>query len=429
MDKKINNLVIGSGPAGIGAALALEQDGLVLEANNLIGGFSSSIEIDGAIFDFGGHSFHTPHPEIKELVYNSLEMYEQKREARCYVSDEMIPYPFQKNYQLLSNKEIVKECSLGISNEDFSNSQFENFEEFIISRFGKGISEHFMLPYNRKLWGRDLKRLAADWTKERVAAPSGVRESFKTSGGSRKPLQSDTKVGYPAKGGFGEIFYALGKKIKNIDLNRKVIRIDPKAKTLHTVCGKIYSYNTLISTIPIIELIRLIEGFPDSLIIRSNELDFLSLKLGMIVINHPVDTEIQRIYSSEESIPAHKTAVNHNSSDYLRGLPRHGIMMEISEGPEKSMIIDDMDECILDSLLRFKLIKSPSEVEKIVIKNAKYAYPVPTHNRDEIVSEIQDHLSEMNIHSVGRFGQWAYINSDEALARGYLLGKQILGGK
>jgi protoporphyrinogen oxidase len=45
---------------------------LVLEASNNLGGFSTSIEINGAVFDYGGHSFHTPHPEVKDLVFNSL---------------------------------------------------------------------------------------------------------------------------------------------------------------------------------------------------------------------------------------------------------------------------------------------------------------------------------------------------------------------
>jgi hypothetical protein len=55
--------------------------------------------LDGAVFDLGGHSFHTPHPEIRELVFDSLEMYEQKRDARCYTHGMMIPYPFQANFR------------------------------------------------------------------------------------------------------------------------------------------------------------------------------------------------------------------------------------------------------------------------------------------------------------------------------------------
>lgn len=419
-------IIIGSGPTGIGVALGLENDCLVLEATNNLGGFSTSVEINGAVFDFGGHSFHTPHPEVKDLVFNSLEMFEQQRDARCLSYGDIIPYPFQKSYKLLSNPEFVKECLDGMALTDDGKGS-ANFEEFIKRRFGPGISKHFMLPYNRKLWGRDLKRLASDWTGQRVAAPEGVKEKFDTQGGDRKPLQSDTKVAYPAKGGFGEIWNTLAKKIDNIELNTRISKIDPKNRKVYSSNGKEYSFDHLVSTMPINLLLSLIEGVPQHLISRAATLDNLSLKLGLVVINHPVDTEIQRIYSAEEHIPAHKTAVNHNSSDYLRALPKHGIMMEISEGPEKILIRKDMEKWITDSLMEMKLIKSIDEVEKIVLHEAKYAYPVPTHDRDEIVAEIQEWLNEFKIYSVGRFGQWAYINSDESLHRGLITGRAIAG--
>ena len=420
------NLIIGSGPTGIGVALGLENDCLVLESSNNVGGFSTSIEIDGAVFDYGGHSFHTPHPEVRDLVFSSLEMYEQKRDARCLIENQLIPYPFQKSFRQIANSKIVEECIEGLENLS-SNINPQNFEEFIESRFGEGISNHFMLPYNRKLWGRDLKRLATDWTSQRVASPEGVKEKFEKEGGKRKPLQGNTMVGYPAKGGFGAIWDTLGKKIQNIELGTTVTSIDPKKKIVYTAQGKTFEFEKLVSSMPINNLLDLIQGAPEDLKTKAHELDNLSLKLGLIVIDHPVDTDIQRIYSSEGHIAPHKTAVNHNSSDYLRSLPRHGIMMEISEGPEKSLQRKDTERWILDNLLEMKLIKSESEVRKIAVHNAKYAYPVPTHNRNQIVNEIQEWLNEMGIYSIGRFGQWAYINSDEALHRGLVLGRSLQG--
>jgi UDP-galactopyranose mutase len=425
MTKK-RNIIIGSGPTGIGTAIGLGNDCLVLEAGQEAGGFSMSIEINGAVFDYGGHSFHTPHPEVKELVYNSLDMYEQQRDARCLFQGELIPYPFQKNYRQLSDPKVVEACRIGLE-QTSDGKQAPHFEQFIEERFGSGIAEHFMLPYNRKLWGRDLKRLSTDWTSQRVAAPEGEKETFDQKGGQRKPLQGDTKVAYPVKGGFGEIWKALAKKIRYLELGKQVNVIDPIKRIAYTLDGGEYSYENLVSSMPITLLLQRIEGTPERLIRRATALDNLSLRLGLVVINHPVDTDIQRIYSAEEHIAAHKTAINHNSSDYLRRLPKHGIMMEISEGPEKALIRQDMERWILDNLLEMRLIRSESEVEKIAIHEAKYAYPVPTHDRNEIVEEIQHWLNEHQIYSIGRFGQWAYINSDEALYRGLVLGQSLAG--
>ena len=99
MQKENPVVVIGAGPAGLGTGLALGQHGIVLESSSDIGGICRTIEWDGAVFDLGGHSFHTPHPQVRELVFGALDMHEQKREARCYSHGRVIDYPFQRHYQ------------------------------------------------------------------------------------------------------------------------------------------------------------------------------------------------------------------------------------------------------------------------------------------------------------------------------------------
>ena len=87
------------------------------------------------------------------------------------------------------HEQVVKECAAGLENlpTGLNKSDFDNFEEFILKSFGPGISEHFMLPYNRKLWGRDLKRMAADWTSERSRQPTDAlkRHLHTLKGGAR----------------------------------------------------------------------------------------------------------------------------------------------------------------------------------------------------------------------------------------------------
>jgi len=353
-------------------------------------------------------------------------MYEQQRDARCFAFGEFVPYPFQKNYRLLSQREIVEECASGLADAG-DGKKADNFEAFIIQRFGKGIAHHFMLPYNRKLWGRDLKRLAADWTRERVAAPEGEAEKFDTSGGERKPLQGDTKVAYPAKGGYVEIFKALAKRISDIRYHQRVVQIDPRKRIAHTFSGETFKWERLVSSLPIPTLLNLVDGAPTELKVKAAELDYLSLKLALVVVNHPVDTEIQRVYSSEANISAHKIVISHNSSDHLRQLPHHGIMAEMSVGPDKPPVQGDPGEGVVGNLLVMGLLKCREEVRRVEIRDVKYGYPVPSSSRDAIVAEIDQWLGSSGIHSVGRFGQWAYINSDEAIFRGIQLGKRLSG--
>lgn len=422
-NRSLDTVVLGAGPAGIAASIALEQDYLLLERTSNAGGGSGTIEVDGAVFDIGGHSFHTPHPEIRDLVFSSLEMFEQKRDARCFAFGEYIPYPFQKNFRQLTKLDVVEECALGLT--QLKTGDVDNYEAFIQSKFGYGISKYFMMPYNQKLWGRDLKRLASNWTGERVAAPEGVKEKFDTSGGARKPLQDDTRVAYPARGGFGEIFKALIKKVKHVEMGVEVGQISWRKKLVQTMDGRSFEYKNLISSLPLNELLKILDDVPVDLIRRVNQLEYLSLKVVLVTIDHPIDTVIQRVYSAEPHIAAHKTALNHNSSDYLRSLPRHGIMAEVSYSAEKPLARIDVEKWVVENLLEMGLIKSASEVYKTTHVDLKYAYPVPTHDRYEILQTAKAWLEERQIFTVGRFGEWAYINSDEVLHRGFKLGKAL----
>jgi len=417
-------VVLGAGPAGISAAIAIGSEAIVLEAAKRIGGLSGTVELDGAVFDVGGHSFHTPHPKVRELIFDSLDMYEQTRQAYCYSYRSTIPYPFQKHFHELPDKGVVAECEEGRLAAD-GGAAAANFQEYLSRRFGPGICRHFLFPYNRKLWGPDLRRLSADWVAERIAGPADSTEKFESNGGQRKPLQDGTVVAYPARGGFGEIVQALARKVERIRLDTRVVRIDPDRKELTTQHGETYRWQQLISTIPLNELMVMLEGVPASLREDARCLEYLSLQLVFAVIDHPVDTEIQRMYSGEPHIPAHKIAINHASSPYLRSLPRSGISGEISCHPDKSLPRQDIERWFVESLLEMRLIREPGEVVRTATMFVKYGYPVPTHDRKVKVQALKRWLGERDIFSIGRFGEWSYMNSDEAIQTGLSLGSVL----
>ena len=108
-------MIIGAGPAGLGAAIALGKRASVLERDASPGGLCQTVELAGAVFDLGGHSFHTHHKAIRDLVFAATPMEEQRREAWCFVGGEWIPYPFQKNVHLALENEPV--CKVATSEE------------------------------------------------------------------------------------------------------------------------------------------------------------------------------------------------------------------------------------------------------------------------------------------------------------------------
>jgi protoporphyrinogen oxidase len=418
-------IIIGAGPAGLGAGIALGEAATVLERSSGAGGLSTTVELAGAVFDLGGHSFHTPHARIRDLVFRATPMEEQRRQAWCFVADEWVPYPFQKNVAALKNEAIRTACLTGMGRAG-DGLQAPNFDGYIEERFGAGVARHFMRPYNEKLWGADLSRLATDWTAERVAAPAKQTDGNPFEHGRRTPLQGDTMIAYPAHGGFGEIYLALARQLPKLRFDQTVIRIDPRRRELTTARGENLAWTQLVSTLPLPSLLELLPGVPKAIRDAVTQLDILPVNLVLVTLAGRLETSMQRIYCPDPGIAGHKFVLNHNSSTYLRGRPRHGVQVEMSGN--RSETDDELTRLAIPALRKLGLLRDGGEVVATRVIRLPFGYPVPTHSRAAIVGRAAAWLESQGIWTVGRFGQWAYINSDEALNRGLLLGARLAEG-
>ena len=68
-------VVVGAGPAGLTAAYELTRRGLscvVLEADDVVGGISRTVERDGWRFDIGGHRFFTKVSRVERFWWEIL---------------------------------------------------------------------------------------------------------------------------------------------------------------------------------------------------------------------------------------------------------------------------------------------------------------------------------------------------------------------
>lgn len=424
--RQVQGLVVGGGPSGLAVAYSLQGDTLVLEKEDSVGGLCRSIHHGGGVFDIGGHSFHTPHPEVYELVQDLMEggLYYQPRDARVYSHGVLIPYPFQRSYELIPDSAVVRACEEGLRNAASNVAEATNFEDYIIRKFGQGIADHFMLPYNRKLWARDLRRISCEWTSERVAAPKGESEQFDTTGGKRKPLQPNTQVGYPREGGYEEIYKSFVPHLPGVELNSTVVHIDPLERVATTQDGRRYQYEFLVSTIPLPILVRIVEGTPADIIGMADQLEYMSLRVELLLAGRQLGP-IQRIYVADPAIPPHKIAMNHNSSDSLRARPVHAIMAEVSLSDEKPVEVEEIAPKTIAFLCEVGILDSPDDIIWQGHLDVKYAYPVYTHRRPALVEGIKTWMAQHHIYSLGRFGDWEYINSDACVMKGLSLGRKL----
>jgi protoporphyrinogen oxidase len=426
-------VVIGAGASGVATALGLGADVscVVLERRAHTGGLCASVEIEGAVFDLGGHAFTTPHADVRALVFGALPMVEQKREARCWVDGMLIEYPFQRHFAALPDARVVDACARGldeVAGGARGGVSATNFENYLRRRFGAGIATHFLLPYNRKLWARDLRALATDWVEERVAAPApdaGSDAGSGADGGRRTPLAEETRVAYPAHGGYGEIVRALARRVSDIRLGTAVERIDLGRREVVTSSGAVLAFDWLVSTIAVDDLLSRIDGAPALPRAGGAALEAVSLALGLVVVDGPVATRVQRIYVADPRVLAHKIVLNHNSSDSLRRRPRHAVSAEIAFSTAKPLLESDLQRRVVEDLITVGVIARAADVRAVRVITLRKAYPVPTHTRAAHIRDVQTWLAHHGVYTIGRLGEWAYVNADECLRRGLALGRAL----
>jgi protoporphyrinogen oxidase len=417
-----DTIVLGAGPAGIGAAIRLGKRAIVLERAPQLAGLSRTIVLEGAVFDLGGHSFHTPHEAIRRLVFDALPMEQQRRSAWCLVDKSWIAYPFQQHFTELPDAALRAACARGLAAaQDWRAAP--DFDAYLDLRFGAGIADAFMRPYNTKLWGNNLARMSADWTDERVAAPKGTKQRFNEKDGLRSPLQADTDIAYPASGGYDEIFRALSRQIADLRLGQAAVRIDPIKRTLQTSLGEVLRWRQIVSTLPLPDLLAALPNVPAEISASVAGLEALPVWLVMVVLEGQGQVERQRVYCAGNELPGHKTVFNNTSSTWLRQQSRHGILIEVAGN--KAHDAAALTESTIDGLAKTGLISHASEVRRVEVMQIPFGYPVPTHNRASTVRKVREWLGQQGISIAGRFAEWAYINADEALTRGLAIGETL----
>ncbi len=423
-------LIIGAGPAGLSLSMAYDGSSRILERAGEVGGLCRSVSFGGAVFDLGGHSFHSPHPEVMDLVEDLMAGHwsGQRRDARVHFQGELIDYPFQNSIDQIADPIVAADCRRGAPTSTAAADAATNLEDWIQGRFGEGVARHFMLPYNRKLWARDLRRVSCEWVSERIAGAEV--QAVKTPNGAvvpkRQPLRSTSEIGYPAEGGFGGIFKTMTSRCGPISFDQDVTSIDLNARSVRTAGGATWNWGRLVSTMPLPLLLSAIDGCPASLLAAADRLETVSMKIVMLCVAGPVADAPQRVYVASPDMPAHKIAFNHTSSPNLRSRPVHAIMAEVAYSPDKPAPADDeLIATSVDWLADAGLISSTAAVVEARVVDLVHGYPVYTHERPAIVAAARAWLEPRGVHTIGRFGAWAYVNSDACIHEGLKLAARL----
>jgi len=425
---KKNPIILGGGLSGLSACY--HGNGVIYEKSHKSGGQASSKEENGFIFDEGIHVMHTNNKYILGLMETlNVDMEVRDRNAWIFSHGAMTRFPFQANtFGLPEN--IVRDCVDGFINNDFDDSSnIENYRDWLHYMFGKGISKHFMIPYSQKFWGIDPKNLTTDWVNVRHPRPSKEEVIKGSKEDQTKGFGINATYRYPKNGGYGYIGKRLTDECKDsIKLGMEATKIDLLKKEIEFNHNEVVSYETILSSIPLPELIKIIPDAPKKIINAANMLKTNSFFVVNIGVNRPNITDKNWIYFLEREFSFVRLSFPFNQSDNVAPYGTSSISAEIAYGHDNSLPVskDLMVDHVINELIQANIIDASDEIIYTNTVDIKYAYVIFDHERKSAIKTIHDYLKTFDIIPFGRYGMWAYLWSDEAMLSGKKVAERLV---
>jgi protoporphyrinogen oxidase len=283
--------------------------------------------------------------------------------------------------------------------------------------FGSGIGRHFMIPYNRKLWCRELTQVSCEWVSWSVPQPAleeVVRGAF---GVEARQFGYNPRFLYPRRGGIRCLPDALAAGVRDLNLGVAIKSIDLRSRRLMLSDGTRVRFDALISTLPLPDLVRKMEGIPEAARRAAAGLRWVRVVNVNLAVRGEVAPGAHWIYFPEPEYVFYRVGI---ASNFSRGVAPAGcssLYVEVSE-PSDQPPAPDLEERVLADLRRAGLLTPEHEVLFSHPVTIDPAYVIYDRHRRESLPALLSLLRERGVHSVGRFGAWEYSSMEDALVAG-----------
>ena len=451
-------VIIGAGPAGLTAAFELMKQGhtsTVIEADDIVGGISRSVERDGYRFDIGGHRFFTKVPEVEALWHEILpdeDFLLRPRMSRIYYKGKYYDYPIKPVNALLNLGPIeAVRCVMSYLVVKVRPPKTQDtLEDYIVANYGRRLFDHFFKTYNEKVWGVPASAISADWGAQRIKGMSifdAVWEPIRAKfAGRRKGSAQVTSLieefQYP-KYGPGMMWEVCTEKVEaagtEVLMETRVERIthaDGRANTVFATAkdGTALEFpaDEVISSMPFPQLLRSMDPQPPaSVLAAADDLGFRDFLTVALVVPEAAGFPDNWIYIHSPDVRVGRIQNFGSWSPYLvkDGNTCLGLEYFVFEGDD---LWTSSDEDLIERGKRELAILGlvdPAQVEKGYVVRQPKAYPVYDDVYTEKVAVLNDWIgaNTPNVHPVGRNGMHKYNNQDHSMLTAMLTVENILG--
>lgn len=433
-------VVLGAGPAGLGAALGLAEAGhkvTVLEQTGEVGGNAGSFELAGVRVDFGSHRFHpAADPAVFNLVHRLLgdDLLSRPRHGRIRLLGRWIHFPLRPlDLALRGSPRFLagalydavarKRAGSSPANED-------TFASVLERGLGPTICREFYFPYARKIWGLDPEEISPVQAYRRVSAGSmGALVKRLLPRGRGTGARSKKGIFYYPRHGFGQISerlrdaaVAAGARIQ-LDTSVRGVELVPSGA--HRVEARSGERTETIeaqhvwSTIPVTTLARLVKpAAPPRVLTAASSLELRAMVLVYLVLQTDQFTEFDAHYFPEEALPFTRVSEPKN---YSATRKPEGTTVLCAEIPcERGGSLWAQTDEALGAIVAAGLAKAGLPIRcsilGVTVRRLPAAYPIYRRGYEEHFDSIDKWVDGLDrVLSFGRQGLYAHDNTHHAL--------------
>jgi len=420
-----NVIVLGAGLAGLSAAYHLGGDCEVFEKEKYVGGHCRTKRLDGFNFDEGAHVFFGKDDCADQFVWGPLgaEMIAHRAEIwNDYDTLRYGRYPVQANAHALG-PELATRCVLDfIEAGQQPEPEVRTYEEWCYASFGKTFADEFMLRYARKVWTVEPSELNTEWLGSKVGGRISRPSLEQVLRGAIDPdpqeLNYLTDFSYPATGGFGRIVDPLASGVSNVRLGCGVSRIEAGARRITFTDGTVRNYAAAISTIPLPTLVKLTVDVPTEVRAAADKLMWTSVRCVNLGIARADIGPGHWAYFYDHEIPFFRVSFPSKFSSDNAPEGHSSISCEIAYSKRKPLEQDRLVERTVDALKTTGILKESDRIVVVDQIDIPYAYVVFDFERTASLQTIHSWMESADLFPCGRFGEWGYHWSFEAIESG-----------
>ncbi len=413
-------LIVGAGVSGLAFADWLsDEEYLLIEAEDEIGGYCRTVERDGFVWDYSGHFFHFRHPEIEQYLVDRMgeqRILRVERDSKIWYADRFVDFPFQKNIHQLPPAEYAQ-CVRDLKERPAAKDG--SFKEMLYARYGRGIAEKFLIPYNEKLYALNLAALDAE-AMGRFFPHASVEEILRNAEAPKNDGYNATFT-YP-EGGAIQYIEALAHGVSpdRISLRERVVRIDREAK-IATTSRRQIGYDVLISSAPLVALLDMCGVSYDASVLSHNKVQVFNLGFDSKGMRN-----VHWIYYPQRDLSFYRVGFYDNIFDSDRmslyvevGLPWGAEPSEDERGALKARVLVDLQTC---GVLTNQTLVASHEV----LLDPAYVHITAKSNSESTARRAI--LAAQDVHSIGRYGAWTYCSIEDNIVEARILAER-LGGR